>query len=53
MSYELLKVHIDERVGWIEYDRPPINSFNHAMLVEVRAALDRVVEILSGTALVR
>jgi len=43
MGYELLKVRIDERVGWIEYDRPPINTFNHPMLEEVRAALGALI----------
>jgi enoyl-CoA hydratase len=40
MSYNFLKVRIENRVGWIEYNRPPINSFNWEMLREVPAALD-------------
>ena len=42
-SYEYLKVATAEGVGWIEYDRPPINAFNHAMLHEMRAALDALI----------
>jgi enoyl-CoA hydratase len=40
MSYDFLKMRIEDRVGWIEYNRPPINSFNWEMLREVPAALD-------------
>ena len=40
MNYEYLNLHIENRVGWIEYDRPPINAFNWEMLREVPAALE-------------
>ena len=40
MSYKYLKLRAQDRVGWIEYNRPPINSFNWEMLREVPAALD-------------
>jgi enoyl-CoA hydratase/carnithine racemase len=40
MSYNFLKLRIENRVGWIEYNRPPINSFNWDKLREVPAALD-------------
>jgi enoyl-CoA hydratase/carnithine racemase len=40
MAYEFLKVASADGIGWIEYNRPPINAFNHQMLHEMRAALD-------------
>ncbi|MDH3235273.1 MAG: enoyl-CoA hydratase/isomerase family protein [Alphaproteobacteria bacterium] len=43
MTYEFLKVATTDNVGWIEYNRPPINTFNHAMLHEMRAALDALI----------
>jgi len=42
-SYEFLKVTSADGVGWIEYNRPPINTFNHKMLEEVRGALDALI----------
>jgi len=43
-AYEFLKVSRADAVGWIEYDRPPINAFNHTMLHEMRAALDALID---------
>lgn len=40
MDYECLKVRVEDRVGWLEYHRPPVNAFNWTMLREVRQALD-------------
>jgi enoyl-CoA hydratase/carnithine racemase len=40
MNYKHLKLRIQDRVGWIKYNRPPINSFNWEKLREVPAALD-------------
>jgi enoyl-CoA hydratase/carnithine racemase len=40
MNYKYLNIRIQDQVGWIEYNRPPINSFNWEMLREVPAALD-------------
>ena len=40
MNCKYLKVKIEDRVGWIEYNRPPINSFNWDKLREVPAALE-------------
>ena len=40
MKYKYLDVQIKDRVGWIEYNRPPINAFNWEMLREVPAALE-------------
>ena len=44
MSYNFLKLRIENRVGWIEYNRPPINSFNWEMLREVPVALDDLLK---------
>jgi enoyl-CoA hydratase/carnithine racemase len=44
MPYEFLKVHVDDRVGWLEYDRPPVNAFNWDMLREVRQALGALID---------
>jgi len=37
--HEFLRVTIENRVGWLEYDRPPVNAFHWEMLREVPAAL--------------
>ncbi len=39
MSFEYLKVESRDRIGWIEYWRPPVNAFNWEMLREVPKAL--------------
>ena len=44
MSYKFLRVRTEDRVGWIEYNRPPINSFNWEKLREVPAALDEFLK---------
>lgn len=44
MDYKYLKVRIVDRVGWIEYNRPPINSFNWDKLREVPAALEALLK---------
>ena len=38
-DFEFLRVSIVDRVGWIEYNRPPVNAFNWEMLGEVPGAL--------------
>jgi enoyl-CoA hydratase len=40
MSYEFLKTGVEERVAWIEYQRPPLNAIDWKMLGEIPAALD-------------
>jgi enoyl-CoA hydratase/carnithine racemase len=40
MAYEFLKTGVTDRVGWIEYQRPPLNSIDWKMLNEIPAALD-------------
>ena len=42
MDYQYLRVRIDNRVGWLEYNRPPINAFNWEMLREMPAALEEL-----------
>jgi len=44
MNYKYLNVTIENRVGWIEYNRPPINAFNWEMLREVPAALEEMLQ---------
>jgi len=40
MDYQYLGVQIENRVGWLKYNRPPINAFHWEMLREMPAALD-------------
>ena len=40
MDYQYLRVRTENRVGGLEYNRPPINAFNWEMLREMLAALD-------------
>jgi enoyl-CoA hydratase/carnithine racemase len=44
MDYKYLRVRTEDRVGWIEYNRPPINAFNWEKLREVPAALDALLK---------
>jgi len=44
MNYQYLTVRTRDRVGWIEYNRPPINAFNREMLNEVPAALENLLK---------
>lgn len=40
MSFEFLETSVVDRVGWIEYARPPVNAIDWKMLREIPAALD-------------
>jgi enoyl-CoA hydratase len=40
MDFQHLRVRTENRVGWLEYNRPPINAFNWEMLREMLTALD-------------
>ncbi|HEY3125151.1 MAG TPA: enoyl-CoA hydratase/isomerase family protein [Thermoanaerobaculia bacterium] len=40
MTYEFLKTFVEERVAWIEYQRPPLNAIDWKMLGEIPTALD-------------
>lgn len=44
MNYQYLMVRIKDRVGWIKYNRPPVNAFNWEMLREVPAALKSLLK---------
>jgi len=44
MEYKYLNLSIENRVGWIEYNRSPINAFNWEMLREVPAALEQSLQ---------
>ena len=37
---DFMRVTVRDRVGWIEYDRPPVNAFHWEMLREVPEALE-------------
>jgi enoyl-CoA hydratase/carnithine racemase len=43
MAYQSLSVHVEDRVGWLEFNRPPINAFHRPMVEEVGAALDALL----------
>ncbi|UCD78683.1 MAG: enoyl-CoA hydratase/isomerase family protein [Desulfobacterales bacterium] len=44
MNCKYLQVRIEDRVGWLEYEHPPINTFNWEMLREVPAALQALLD---------
>jgi enoyl-CoA hydratase/carnithine racemase len=43
MTYEHLKVHRSDGLGWLEYNRPPRNAFHWDMLREVPLALEELL----------
>jgi enoyl-CoA hydratase/carnithine racemase len=43
MSFEHLIVRSSDRIGWIEFHRPPVNAFNWEMLYEVPEALTQLL----------
>lgn len=44
MAYEFLNVSVTNRVGWLEYNRPPLNGFNWEMLREFPVALQSLID---------
>ncbi len=48
MDYQYLRVRTENRVGWLEYNRPPINAFNWEMLREMPAALEVQLKYPTG-----
>lgn len=40
MSNQYLHVHVENHVGWLEYNNPPVNSFNYDMVKEIHDTLD-------------
>ncbi len=44
MAYQFLKVEVVERVGWLEYRRPPVNAVDWTMLREIPVALKALLD---------
>lgn len=44
MDFEFLKTSVEERVGWLEYRRPPVNAIDWRMLREIPVALDAFLD---------
>ncbi len=44
MSFQHLEIRCEDRVGWIEYRRPPVNAVNWDMLREIPAALVQLLD---------
>ncbi|HUM02525.1 MAG TPA: enoyl-CoA hydratase/isomerase family protein [Thermoanaerobaculia bacterium] len=44
MSYEFLNTDVVDRVGWLEYRRPPLNAIDWKMLGEIPVALTGLLE---------
>jgi enoyl-CoA hydratase/carnithine racemase len=40
---EFIRVTVQDRVGWLEYNRPPVNAFHREMLEEVPRALEHLL----------
>ncbi len=43
MAYKFLKVYVEERVGWLSYNRLPMNAFNLEMLREMGRGLEELL----------
>ena len=43
MEFEHIRVSVVNHVGWLEYDRPPINAFHWEMTEEARLGLDGLI----------
>ncbi|MFQ5937662.1 MAG: enoyl-CoA hydratase/isomerase family protein [Acidiferrobacterales bacterium] len=43
MNSKNLNIRRQDRVGWIEYQRPPVNAINWEMLQEIPAALEELL----------
>lgn len=43
MAFEHLRISVQDRVGWLEYHRPPRNAFTWEMLREVPRALEALL----------
>ena len=44
MTYDFVRVRAEARVGWLEYNRPPVNAFHWGMLREVPRALTSLLD---------
>ena len=38
-SFEFVRLHVDARIAWLEFNRAPVNAFNREMVEEVREAI--------------
>lgn len=38
-TFQTVSLNVDQRVGWLRYNRPPINAFTWEMVAEVRRGL--------------
>ena len=38
-SFEFIRLRVDARVAWLEFNRAPVNAFNREMVQEVREAI--------------
>ena len=43
MAFDHLRVTVEDRIGWLEYNRPPVNAFTVEMVREVSAALEQLL----------
>ena len=43
MAFRFLKISAQNEVGWVEFNRPPINAFNAEMVAEFAQALDELL----------
>jgi enoyl-CoA hydratase/carnithine racemase len=48
MSFQNLEIRREDRVGWIEYRRSPVNAINWDMLREIPAALMQLLDDSQG-----
>lgn len=44
MAHQNIKVTVSNHVGWLEYDKPPINAFNWDTIREITAALGEMFD---------
>jgi enoyl-CoA hydratase/carnithine racemase len=42
-SYSHIRTSIERHVAWIEFNRPPINAFNRAMVEETYSAVEAAI----------
>lgn len=43
MAFDHVRLTVEDRIGWLEYSRPPVNAFTAEMVGEVSAALDQLL----------
>ena len=44
MDFENITVHVENQVGWLEYNRPPVNAVHWEMLREMPQAIQSLLE---------